>query len=348
MLVSVIVPIYNVEKYLSQCLESIVNQSYRELEIILVDDGSTDGSSEIAEIYKVADSRVNLIRQSNQGLSGARNTGLSVATGEFVIFLDSDDWLKLDIIERAVDAVHEDIDLVVWSYERVFDSHMTPGAIWYREDCEFTETEVKHQLLARLIGPSTQDLNQLMSVDNFSMAWAKMYRLSILKSTLLHFEPTQIYGSEDVLFNMEFLYECKGVIFLNYRGYMYRKDNQSSLTKNHGNTLYNRLMMLYVEMERRIEFKGILVEDFQERLNRRRAISFVNVSLAICSKRNPQGFWEKYKEISKLVVAYKLKVASLKFRKLKLHWLLFFLMLRMGLTAFLFVYIYAVRLFVNR
>ena len=347
MLVSVIVPIYNVEKYLSQCLESIVNQSYRELEIILVDDGSTDGSVQTIELFSKSDDRIKVIYQNNLGASAARNAGISIAKGEYIVFVDSDDWLDTGIVELALEKAINGFDLVFWGYNKVFLSNVRKGNVWFNEDRSFNAIDVRELLLYRIIGPNDEEMLNLMSLDNFSMPWSKLYRRDIIEHNNVHFRPTQEVASEDLLFNFDYLIHCKQAFFLNKTGYYYRKFNSNSLTKNHNNTLYKRLITLHEVFFQRIKTFELPIEVLG-RLNNRRAISFVNVSLAICSKRNPQGFWDKYKEISKLVDAYKLKVASLKFRKLKLHWLLFFLMLRMGLTAFLFVYIYAVRLLVNR
>ena len=99
--ISVIVPVYNVEYYLKQCLDSIVNQTYRNLEIILVDDGSTDRSGDICDEYAQIDARIKVIHKENGGLSSARNAGLDVCTsgGELIAFVDSDDWLELDMFE---------------------------------------------------------------------------------------------------------------------------------------------------------------------------------------------------------------------------------------------------------
>ena len=98
-LVSVIIPVYNVEKYLHQCLDSVLNQSYKNLEIILVDDGSTDRCGEICDLYAHRDPRIKVFHQENKGLSRARNTGLSQVCGKYITFIDSDDWLKTDAIE---------------------------------------------------------------------------------------------------------------------------------------------------------------------------------------------------------------------------------------------------------
>ena len=105
MLVSIIVPVYNVAPYLREALDSIVNQTYKDLEILIIDDGSTDGSSAICEEYASKDPRIRLIHQSNKGLSGARNTGLEHATGDYVAFIDSDDSVSPVFIESLVNAM---------------------------------------------------------------------------------------------------------------------------------------------------------------------------------------------------------------------------------------------------
>ena len=97
-MISIIVPVYNVEAYLPQCLDSLINQTYQDLEIICVNDGSTDGSLEILQKYQSKDKRIKVVSQKNQGLSGARNTGISQATGEWIMFVDSDDYLLKDCV----------------------------------------------------------------------------------------------------------------------------------------------------------------------------------------------------------------------------------------------------------
>ena len=113
---SVIVPIYNVEKYLRQCLESIVNQTFRDLEIILVDDGSPDKCGEICDEYAKKDNRIIVIHKANGGLSAARNDALNIATGEWIAFVDSDDWLDIDIYEKAITAGDRyDVDILLFN-----------------------------------------------------------------------------------------------------------------------------------------------------------------------------------------------------------------------------------------
>ncbi len=348
MLVSVIVPIYNVERYLAQCLDSIIGQTYPHLEIILVDDGSTDGSTVIAQQYAEQDGRIQLISQQNQGLSGARNTGVSKSTGEFLVFVDSDDWLHIRIIEQAVQQIKPGIDLVAWGYDRVFQLQSSAGSSWFSGDIEFDKRKVREHLFARMVGPMGEELSNLMSVDNFSMAWSKLYRREILISNKLSFAPTQVYGSEDVLFNIHFLFYCTGVTYLKQSGYFYRKDNSSSLTKNHGNTLYTRLMALYQEVERFLNEHGLFNEEFNCRLDHRKAISFVNVSLSVCSKRNSQSTVEKYREVKRLVGEYGDVMRRFSLDNLKVHWWLFFQLIKWRWSLAVFLYLQVIRKFVNR
>ncbi|MFH0401305.1 glycosyltransferase [Streptococcus sp. A23] len=118
-LISVIIPIYYVEKYLARCLDSVIHQSYTNLEIILVNDGTPDGSVAIAEAYQERDKRIKLIHQENAGLSEARNTGIAAATGDYIAFLDSDDWLELDAYEYLLQLlVAHDADISIGGIRR--------------------------------------------------------------------------------------------------------------------------------------------------------------------------------------------------------------------------------------
>ena len=111
--VSVIIPVYNVKEYVEKCVETVIKQTYSNLEIILVDDGATDGSGEICDKLACKDQRIEVIHKKNGGLSDARNAGLKVVTGEYYLFVDSDDWISVNMVKRLVDcAEKEDADIV--------------------------------------------------------------------------------------------------------------------------------------------------------------------------------------------------------------------------------------------
>lgn len=122
-LISVIVPIYNVEKYLTKCIESIINQTYKNLEIILVDDGSPDNCPIICDEYAKKDSRIKVIHKKNGGLSDARNVGLNIAAGEYIMFIDSDDFVEIDMMESMMNnMINSNVDLVVCNIKYIYDN----------------------------------------------------------------------------------------------------------------------------------------------------------------------------------------------------------------------------------
>lgn len=121
--ITIVVPVYKVEQYLKKCVDSIINQSYRHLEILLVDDGSPDNSGEICDEYARKDKRVRVIHKKNGGLSDARNTALEIATGDYVMFVDSDDWIDANACEKLAEIISEkNADIVVFGYYKIYES----------------------------------------------------------------------------------------------------------------------------------------------------------------------------------------------------------------------------------
>ena len=123
-LISVIVPVYNVEKYLEKCIDSICNQTYRNLEIILVNDGSTDKSGILCDKFKIKDSRIIVIHKENGGLSDARNAGIDIANGEVLGFVDSDDYIMPEMYEKMLNIMYaNDLDIVQCGYKKVYENY---------------------------------------------------------------------------------------------------------------------------------------------------------------------------------------------------------------------------------
>ena len=138
-LLSVIVPIYNVEDYLNRCVDSIINQTYKNLEIILVDDGSPDNCPQMCDDYAKKDSRIRVVHKENGGLSDARNAGMKVATGEYVSFIDSDDYISLDFYETLFQTmVDNDSDIVECSVVKFYENEKFDE---YSDDLKVTNYE---------------------------------------------------------------------------------------------------------------------------------------------------------------------------------------------------------------
>ena len=126
-LISIIIPVYNVEAYLQKCLDSVISQIYRNIEIILVDDGSTDNSGKICDEYAEKDERINVYHQQNGGVSRARNVGLEVAKGQYISFVDSDDYIDCELLQQVVTkANHQEFDIIIFGYNEIKTSGIYP------------------------------------------------------------------------------------------------------------------------------------------------------------------------------------------------------------------------------
>lgn len=173
--ISIVVPVYKVENYLSHCIESLINQTYRNIEVILIDDGSPDRCSEMCDSYSKKDPRVKALHKRNGGLSDARNVGLLKATGEFVLFVDSDDYIALDTCEELLKGIKQDADIVVGGANRI-------------EDNQITQMKRKEKQ-ANCIMDSREFLKcELRNRTMYMPVWMNLYRRNFLLENRLFFE----------------------------------------------------------------------------------------------------------------------------------------------------------------
>lgn len=238
-LVSVIVPVYNVEKYLDECVKSILAQSYKNLEIILVDDGSPDGCPEMCDNYQALDPRVRVIHKNNGGLGFARNSGLDIATGDYVVFVDSDDYLDSDAIEDLVTAaINNHAQLVKDGFRKRDDVGNTLYVRSYVGGV-FKGKDIDTLFSPRLLGSSPS-----MS-DSIEMSvWATLYDRSIIEQIHLRFDSERMVVSEDLPFNLTFLSHCNNVVLTDKITYNYRL-NQNSLTEKYESGKFLRILEFF-------------------------------------------------------------------------------------------------------
>lgn len=320
-MISIIVPVYNVAPYLPQCLDSLVNQTYRDLEIICVNDGSTDDSLAILEEYAKKDGRIRIINQRNQGLSGARNTGNLYARGEWTMYVDSDDWMDLQTCEILIKEAGSSTDLCFFNYIREFKKTAIPQFIYKKERIEFKEKSL-NSLYVRLIAPTGKELAHPEKLDSLSTAWGKLYRTSIIREHNIQFVSTKEIGTEDLLFNVYYFTWIKEAIYLPNPFYHYRKNNITSLTKLYKPRLSEQWQLLFSKIEEWI--KSLNRADLLEALQYRQALSLIGQGLNITF--SPKSFQAQQQELGLLLHSekYKTAIQHLPLNHFPIHWKVFY------------------------
>lgn len=212
--VSVIIPVYNVAPYLDDCLASVCGQTYRNLEIIVVDDGSTDGGGAICDAWRARDSRIRVIHQPNGGVSAARNAGLDVCTGQLISFVDSDDWLDGQMLEKLVACLEgNDADAAMCGFVDYPHGAPVEKGVFAVPPCGFTDTV--YQMMRRN--------------GYFTSPWGKLFRRELVfrQGEPIRYD-TALTFSEDEVWLLEVLRECKRTAFLPEPLYHFRAREDSA------------------------------------------------------------------------------------------------------------------------
>lgn len=280
--ISIIVPVYKVEQYLSRCVESILAQTFTDFELILVDDGSPDRCPQICDEYSKRDKRIRVIHKKNGGVSDARNIGIDVATGEFIAFVDSDDWLVNDIYEYALNIQKQyNADIVEFGIRKVKD-----------EKDAIIEKQMEKE--GKVISLSGLDILPRIYQDKMGgsiAAWNKLFRRSIFNT--LRFEVGRLY--EDTLLMPEAFFAADVCVACDRIGYFYFQGNLNSIT--HREFDEKSLDALYAYRSNRQFF---IVHELEEALcwlDTTFAFSLINIMKKIIRKYGRNNI--RYKEIKK-------------------------------------------------
>lgn len=329
-MISVIVPVYNTEPYLEKCMDSILGQDYHSIEVICINDGSTDKSAEILADYQKKDDRVKIISQQNGGLSAARNSGLKAAAGDYILFLDSDDWLESQTCSIALKTAEEaSADIVMWSYIREYPEGSKPTYIFDNETLVWDEKNID-ELRRRLVGLTDEELRRPQTIDSAVTAWGKLYKGSVIGNT--RFVDTEIIGSEDVFFNINVFHKACKVVYIPMAYSHYRKDNPNSLTHSYKSKLVCRWRRLYEMIEDLLKHENA-PEKYYEALSNRICLGLIGLGLNL-AEDNSMSFSEKRKELKKILNMshYQRALGRLQFKYFPIHWKLFF-----GLAKYKFI-----------
>jgi len=288
--VSVIVPVYNAGRYLRPCVESLLSQTLQECEFIFVNDGSSDDSCSFIEDYQSRDARIILLNQSNQGVSAARNKGMSAASGSYIGFTDADDTLEPGMLETMYTAaVQNDCDIVITNMESRLDGHSVITRYPFEKERLLLKEEIDQVILPYFV-----------RTDDCNTACTKLYRRETIASHGIAF-PERVELGEDGVFNMNFLCYAERAMYLDYTGYHYR-ETEGSATRNIASKDYfkSALEVLNTPL-------APLIQDRLGHLDlpRLRAVRFIRTVMAIlhiyARPGSEMGFRARYEYIRRIL-----------------------------------------------
>ncbi len=312
--VSIIVPVYNVEKYLERCINSLKNQTLKEIEIILVDDSSSDSSFEICNKMAMADSRIKVIHKSNEGAGKARNAALEIATGEYIGFADSDDFVDADMFKTLYEiAVKYNSDLVM-SGVLFVDGNMFSEAgecirkTYFDKDTHFENEEELKKLRMGIIGALPEDADD----SKYGMSiWKNLFRHEIIKKNNIVFESEREKLSEDALFMIDFISCIEKATGICEAFYNYCR-NEDSISKSYKKDRFEKSLVFVGEVEKRLK-KDIKPEEYQIYIYRFwQAMCRVLCSQEIMNATDNSIKYTDLKKRLKSVCSHSLTVSALK------------------------------------
>lgn len=263
--VSIIVPIYNVEKYLRRCLDSLVNQTLKDIEIILVDDDSPDNSSDIYNEYIAMDNRIRLFKKKNGGLGFARNTGLENATGEFIAYIDSDDYVDLNMFKKLYYTSKEhNLDTVYCGYNNL-DDELKVHSFSEVDDLTIfsTKDEVNNVLLDMIACEPSSKLERKYRMS----VWHAIYSRELIEKNEIRFCSERQFISEDIIYHIDYLSKANRIAFIPDSFYYYCY-NEDSLTKTFRDDRFEKSLILYYELLNRFKTLEYKISFYKNRVDR--------------------------------------------------------------------------------
>lgn len=303
MKVSAVVSIYNIEKYLHDCVDSLIGQTLKDIEIILVDDGATDSSPRIVDDYSSRYDNVVAVHKANGGLSSARNEGMKYATGEYIIFVDGDDWLeKTALAEMYNNAKQNRTDMTMCCFYRSRDNRNIPSremkvVKMFQQDTVYdTQRDIFENVLFHMIGT---DPEAELDVDVHMSVWRCLYRRTVLMEHGCQFKSEREYISEDIIFHLDTFPFINRLSTVAKPLYYYRENDQS-LTKKYKPDRFEKECFLYSAVMEKIQ-----QNQFSSQVTLREQRSFIGRArgciIAEVRDNTKADFIEKVKNIRRIL-----------------------------------------------
>lgn len=229
--ISVIVPVFNVEKYIKRCCASILSQSYVDFEILLIDDGSDDESSQICDAFAVLDHRIKVIHTKNKGASSARNIGIKISCGMYISFCDSDDHIENDFLHTMLEGMSNNSDLVVSGFYEVDENELVTHTVF----------EEQRYIVINNWDERVQLLIDILCGKPTWCVWRRFFKANLIKQHRIFFCESSESYAEDLTFVLSYILYCNSIVYLDYVGYKYVDRNNSLIHKNKNRYRLNSL-----------------------------------------------------------------------------------------------------------
>jgi len=314
-----------VEEYLPECLDSILSQTLRKIEIIAVDDGSTDNSGSILDDYARKDKRLKVIHKENEGVSEARNEALKHVRGRFVGFVDSDDWIDREMYEVMYRmAADKKMDIVMCGYVREFAGHSRVKNMDIKDGTVIKGKDGCRQFLRKMIGPAAGEIPVTESLDMHGVIWNKLYDARLLKD-IAFCSLKEIGSCEDLLFNLYAFNNAESIMFIDMPYYHYRKTSRVSVTGRYRPNLVEQRKRL-IDLIHDFLCQNGYAPVFYEALNNRICLGVMGLGLNIIAKDNKAGCIKKVGQMREMLSEEYIANAFSKFdiTELPLHWRVFY------------------------
>ena len=290
-MVSIVIPVYNAEKYIKKSIESILHQTYPVWELILIDNGSEDDSFKICQEYAKKEERIQVLHQyQNKGVSAARNLGLEKANGDYVTFLDADDWVAEDYLEQLVKAAKStQADMLVCQYKKVYDADREESTLEKVQEQQAFLTKEYHQ----------EDYVEQCLLNGYTHCWGVLYRLALLDGIRF---PARITIGEDVLFLIDTILQAEKIVVTEYDGYRYYINENGAMNRKFTPSYMDQILCWQKAKEKLLEKYSVI----ENKINSILVVSTMLVvgKLSALSKEELNDFQKEVEECLSVIREY--------------------------------------------
>lgn len=283
---SLVLPVYNVKPYIKRCVNSILEQKFENYEVILVDDGSTDGSSEICDQFQEISGKIRVFHKKNGGLADARNYGMNEARGKYIIFIDSDDWISKNMLPFLYDHLEKNnVEVLKYGFQRVRDGVYGERIHSYFEEGIYDRKKIESDILPWIVGP---EILFDYKKNPIKSAWAHVYLLDFLKKNNVKFISEREILNEDYLFNLNVMVYAKSLEVCHEILYYY-DFREGSLSKKYIENMFERKQKLHKTYAEILK-QGECFEKYKEQYN-----NFCVDGYYACISNECSGWRQNYK-----------------------------------------------------